>query len=351
MSVIARAVVVSIVLVLKDALTHFCELFPCASPTAFVAAESLLEWYKRFGRPEFLMSDQGTHFRNHTIELLCSRLKIEAEFSSTYSPWLNGTAERLTKDILQMMRALLIEHGLDFHEWSYLIHVVQANLNHKPVRSLGNHVPIELFTGPPAPSALDSIVRPTSGREEVLAISMDASADLLGKLRDSLHGLQKDVLDQKEHKRLQDMAAHRGTPCNFDVGDFVLWSRVNQYLANNKLLGQWVGPFQIVRTRPHSFVVKHLVTAREFEVHGTRLKYYADKDLNVTAEILEFTSQQGMLLGVEAIKEHRYNAVLKRWELLISWSGLQNVEDSWESLESMLKDVPAKVDYGAGQGA
>ncbi|GMF38278.1 unnamed protein product [Phytophthora fragariaefolia] len=333
----------SYVLVLKDGLTHFCELFPCASPTAFVAAESLLEWYKRFGCPDLLMSDQGTHFRNHTIELLCSRLKIEPQFSPVYSPWLNGTVERLNKDILQVMRALLIEHGLDFHEWSYLLPVVQANLNHTPVRSLGGHAPIELFTGLPAPSALDSIVRPTSGREEVLEINMDKSADLLDKLRGSLHELHKEVLDLKERKRLQDMAAHRGTPCNFDVGDFVLWSRVDQRLTGNKLLGQWVGPFQVIRTRPHSFVIKHLVTAREFEVHGTRLKYYADKDFNITAEILEFTTQQGMLLGVKAIKEHRYNAALKRWELLVSWCGLQDVEDSWESLAAMLKDVPAKV--------
>ncbi|GMF46213.1 unnamed protein product [Phytophthora fragariaefolia] len=139
------------------------------------------------------------------------------------------------------------------------------------------------------------------------------------------------------------MAAHRGTPCNFDVGDFVLWSQVDQRLTDNKLLGQWVGPFQVIRTRPHSFVIKHLVTAREFEVHGTRFKYYADKDFNITAEILEFTTQQGMLLGVEAIKEHRYNAALKRWELLVSWCGLQDVEDSWKSLAAMLKDVPAKV--------
>ncbi|KAG3203939.1 hypothetical protein PC128_g2329 [Phytophthora cactorum] len=45
------------VLVMKDSLTHYCELFPCQSPTVFVAAESLLEWHKRFGCPETLMSD------------------------------------------------------------------------------------------------------------------------------------------------------------------------------------------------------------------------------------------------------------------------------------------------------
>ncbi|KAG4043948.1 hypothetical protein PC123_g20595 [Phytophthora cactorum] len=185
------------VLVMKDSLTHYCELFPYQSPTAFVAVESLLEWYKRFGCPETLMSDQGTHFRKHMVGLLCSRLKIEQNFSPVYSPWLNGTVERLNKDVLQVMRALLIEHGLDFHEWSYLLPVVQANLNHTPVRSLSGHSPIELFTGLEAPSALDCVVRKVSGREELLTVNMEAATTFLEKLRSSLHGLYKEVLNEK----------------------------------------------------------------------------------------------------------------------------------------------------------
>ncbi|RAW21597.1 hypothetical protein PC110_g21961 [Phytophthora cactorum] len=182
---------------MKDSLTHYCELFPYQSPTAFVAVESLLEWYKRFGCPETLMSDQGTHFRKHMVGLLCSRLKIEQNFSPVYSPWLNGTVERLNKDVLQVMRALLIEHGLDFHKWSYLLPVVQANLNHTPVRSLSGHSPIELFTGLEAPSALDCVVRKVSGREELLTVNMEAATTFLEKLRSSLHGLYKEVLNEK----------------------------------------------------------------------------------------------------------------------------------------------------------
>lgn len=250
------------VLVMKDSMTHYCELFPCQSPTAFVAAESLLEWYKRFGYPETLMSDQDTHFRNHMIELLCTRLKIQQNFSPVYHPWLNGTVERLNKDVFQVMRALLIEHGLDFHGWSYLL---PANLNHTPVRSLNGHSPIELFTGLEAPSALDCVVRRASGHEDLLTVNMEVASGFLEKLRMSLHGLLKEVLDEKERKRLQDMVAHKGTACNFEVGDFVLWSRVDQRLSNNKLLGQWVGPFQIIQSRPHSFVIKHLVTSRNLK--------------------------------------------------------------------------------------
>ncbi|KAG6592664.1 uncharacterized protein IUM83_12542 [Phytophthora cinnamomi] len=91
---------------------------------------------------------------------------------------------------------------------------VQANLNHTPVVSLGNCAPVELFTGLPAPSALDV----------------------------------------SEQRHTAAMARSKGTVCNFSEGDYVLWSRVDQRLQGGKLLVRWVGPFQV------------------YDVHGSRLK-------------------------------------------------------------------------------
>ncbi|KAJ8574948.1 hypothetical protein ON010_g4263 [Phytophthora cinnamomi] len=110
--------------------------------------------------------------------------------------------------------------------------------------------------------------------------------------------------------------AAQGTPVNFDVGDFVLWSRIDKRLPNNKLLGHWVGPFRVVTALVHSFEVEHLVTGRKYDVHASRLKFYADAELNMTTELLELVSNQGMLLGVEPFIDHRYNHDLDRWELL-----------------------------------
>ncbi|GMF37865.1 unnamed protein product [Phytophthora fragariaefolia] len=45
------------VVVLKDELTHFCELIPCDSPTSTVAATAMLDWFKRFGMPAMWMSE------------------------------------------------------------------------------------------------------------------------------------------------------------------------------------------------------------------------------------------------------------------------------------------------------
>ncbi|OWZ13978.1 hypothetical protein PHMEG_00012616 [Phytophthora megakarya] len=270
-------------------------------------------WHARFGTPKTLMSDQGSHFRNEMINHLAARLKIEPKFSPVYSPWLNGTIERLNGDVLQVLCALLLEFALDSHEWPYLLPAIQANLNHTSVRSLAGHSPVEVFTGLLASSALDVVE------------------------------MHREVVDSKEKKRLLDMQAHKGALVNFDVGDFVLWSRIDQRLPNHKLLGQWVGPFK---------VIEHLVTGRVYDVHGSRLKFYADAALNTMEELLELVSSQGMLLGVDKFIEHRYNPERGRWELLVSWLGLQAIEDSWEPLSTLLQDVPVKVcEYANASGS
>ncbi|KAE9026601.1 hypothetical protein PR002_g10883 [Phytophthora rubi] len=169
---------------------------------------------------------------------------------------------------------------------------------------------------------------------------------MIDQLRSTLHDLHREVADAKERQRIKYMAAHNGTPSNFDVGDYVLWSSIGQRLPNRKLLGHWVGPFKVIATLPHSFEIEHLVTGRKYEVHASRLKFYADSDLNTTTELLELVFSQGMRLGVDKFADYRFNQDFDRWELLVSWQGLQSIEDSWELLTYLLQDIPKKLrDY------
>ncbi|KAG2785887.1 hypothetical protein PC116_g21531 [Phytophthora cactorum] len=111
------------------------------------------------------------------------------------------------------------------------------------------------------------------------------------------------------------MVTHKGTPVNFDIGDFVMWSRIDQRLPNRKFLGS---PFKVTDDLAHSFKVQHLVTGREYGVHASRLKCYADSELNTSSELMKLVSSQGMVLGVEGFLDHRFNHELGRWELFVS---------------------------------
>ncbi|RAW34202.1 hypothetical protein PC110_g9486 [Phytophthora cactorum] len=309
----------SYLLVVKDDLSHFCELFACATPTAYVAAEALTRWY--------------------------ARLKEELNFTPVFSPWLNGTVERLNKDVLQALRALLMKYGLDQHEWPYLIPACQANLNHTRVKSLPGRAPVGVFTALPASLVLDAIVMPARDERDESVVDLTNIDEHVNRIR-SLHAILQEGMDVKERRRLRDMAAHKGSRANFDVGDFMLWPRVDQRLPNRKLLGHWVGPFKVVAALPHSFEIEHLVTGRKYAVHASRFKFYADAELNTTTELLELASIQSLLLGVETFLNHRFNREFDRWELFVSWLGLQNIENSWEPLSTPLQDVHVKVrDY------
>ncbi|KAG3233722.1 hypothetical protein PI124_g21209 [Phytophthora idaei] len=156
---------------------------------------------------------------------------------------------------------------------------------------------MELFRGLQPASALVVVVRAPGGEEDMLVISTAVAEDHLTRLRDSLHSLLKDVVDEKERRRLQAMVEKNDVAAKFDIGDFVL-------------------------------------------DHATRLKYYTDYQLNITEEILAFVAAQDMEIAVTEVVDHRYNEARKRWELNILWAGLHSIEDSGESAEAMLKDVP-----------
>ncbi|GMF16578.1 unnamed protein product [Phytophthora fragariaefolia] len=205
----------------------------------------------------------------------------------------------------------MMELKLDTREWEYLVPLVQANLNHTPVASLGGKSPMV----PPA--------------------------ELVDKLRQSLAGMHHEVQDLREKSRLANMQQSRGSPCNFTVSDFVLWSRIDSRLSVNKLLTRWVGPFEVIEELPHSFVIRHLLPDQRHNVHGSRLKFYCDASLGVSEEMRAHVGNQGMVLGVEARKDHHKQAT--QWQLLVSWIGLQEEEDSWESLDAMHDDLTIRV--------
>jgi hypothetical protein len=185
--------------------------------------------------------------------------------------------------------------------------VIQANISHTPVPSLGDDAPIDLFTGLPAPTPLDAVVIPGARNASVLTVDLAAVDNDLRVLREHLVVMHEDTVDLKEQKLLYEMAKAKGQICNFEVGNYVLWSRVDKRLQGSKLLVRWVGPFRVQEALPHSFLIKHLLSGDVYDIHASRLKFYYDPDLNVTAEIRQHIGQQGIILEVRDVVNHRKN--------------------------------------------
>ncbi|GMF28387.1 unnamed protein product [Phytophthora fragariaefolia] len=148
------------VLVPKDGLTHICELIACDSLNSDVAVQALQDWSKRFGAPEILMLDTGSHFKKLVVDALCQRLS-------------------------SMIRVMLMEFKLDTGEWVYLLPLVQSNLYYTVVPSLNNHTPSEPFTLLPVPNLLTRIGVARSKNNLMLDVSVQR--DNVDDLRKALH--------------------------------------------------------------------------------------------------------------------------------------------------------------------
>jgi Chromo (CHRromatin Organisation MOdifier) domain len=88
------------------------------------------------------------------------------------------------------------------------------------------------------------------------------------------------------------------------------------------------------------FVVENLLTKELKAAHATRLRFYKDKELNVTAELAQAAERNDhQLYVVLKILDTRYNQQKMFHELLVAWRGLPVGEATWESSSVMAVNV------------
>ncbi|GMG16970.1 unnamed protein product [Phytophthora fragariaefolia] len=266
-------------------------------------------------------------------------------FSPTYSPWINGSVERVNRDILQVLRVLILDYKVNHRGWPRLIPIVQASLNHTAVPSLASKTPGELFTGLQPTSPLQAVFLGPDVTPSVQPARTSAEIESsLAQLRSSARDRHKAVTDARLKQTLFNKKRERGeNMVNFNVGDYVLRSRVDEK-RQSKLLVTWVGPYAVTAAHAHNvFTVKQLVPGEELDVHTSRLKFFADKDLEVTEELLEHVAAQGTILRVRDFVRHRWNDECRSYEILVGWQGLEAIEDLWEPLAALYDDESALV--------
>jgi hypothetical protein len=92
------------------------------------------------------------------------------------------------------------------------------------------------------------------------------------------------------------------------------------------------------------FVVENLLTKELKAAHATRLRFYKDKELNVTAELAQAAEHNDhQLYVVPKILDARYTEREMFHELLVAWRGIPVGEATWEPYSAMAVDVPDMV--------
>ena len=66
--------------------------------------------------------------------------------------------------------------------------------------------------------------------------------------------------------------------------------------------------------------------------------------MNVTEEIRQQFAHDAERYQIEQLKNIRKNPVTNELEILVSWKGFSDTDDSWEPLRNLFEDVRAKIE-------
>ena len=125
------------VLILKDDFSGYVWLFSFEAEDGDSAVEAIIEWIASFGLMDWMVTDQGSHFKNNSVEALRKWFKYAHHFTTTYPPWANVTVERVCRELNRACLALLSEWKLSPRDWPSVVSSVQAILNQAPLKRLG----------------------------------------------------------------------------------------------------------------------------------------------------------------------------------------------------------------------
>lgn len=337
------------VLVLKDDFSGYVWLEPTKAADADTVTDVLIRWFSSFGVVKNWVSDRGSHFRNELVKNLKERLNSSHHFTLAYCPWSNGTVEVVCRELLRATRALLSEFQLSQKSWPSVIPIVQSSLNNSVLSRLGNRCPLTVFTQLPSDSPVTTIKHTTEDVTKVYSIDAVRASQLsnVEVMHRTLEEMHKDVTNRSTKKREEAVKRHNKNtgvkPVNFSEGDYVLKGLLRRQRGRKPSL-RWNGPYRVVEVKSdYIFVIEDLLSGEKEEAHGRRLKFFRNKDFEVTEELKDYLSyQNGELLVIERFEDIRRNK--GKAELLIKWKGFSDEENDWVSIETLREDVPTLLE-------
>eukprot|EP00253_Pinus_taeda_P024745 PITA_24745 len=194
------------IILVVDYFTKWAEAMPTFSADGKIAAIFVFNHIiARFGVPQAIITDHGSHFRNIMMTELIDQLGLRHDTSTPYYPQANGLVEAINKVLVTMIRRIIV-------------------------------LPIECEI----PSLQIAI--------ELLPATSEQKKRLLYLAQLDENRCDVALAIETQTKRIKAQYDHNVTPRNFSEGDLVLlYDQANDKLGAGKFVPMWHGPFVVKR--------------------------------------------------------------------------------------------------------
>jgi hypothetical protein len=312
------------IIVIICCFSRYVELYAVRDTTAEEAARVVLEHTCRYGQAGEFVSDNGPEYVNDIIAELLKLLDIEHTRTLAYSKEENAIVERVNKEVLRHLRAIMYDVNV-FSEWSTYRPFVARILNNEIHESTGVS-PAQLIFGNSV-NLSRGIIYPNKLTDDTMQLS-EWTAKLLKTQSLAIQIAQKNQL-AKDERHLQDADPRR---TEFKIGSYVLVDYHTGLLTRTagptKLHTPKRGPFKVIGFSKNRYTVYNMITQRnenhfikdltpfEFDAEHTNVKEVANRDYQLTE--------------VETILQHKGFASKKtQLTFLVKWKDHDDSYNSW----------------------
>ena len=229
------------VLILVDQMTHWPEFIPLGSMKADKVCKALIEVFSRVGIPKYIISDNGTHFKNQLVQGMEKMLGISPIFSTVEHHETAGSAERMIRVLRDMLKKVTSDEP---RSWELALPFLAFSCRQIPSTVTG-FAPFELLYSHDVIGPLQILRDAWTGQLE----TPTPKRSVVEYLTMTKTHMQRCAEIATEHTKQARQSAKyyydkHSSDRNLEPDEEVLLLR---HATENKLLARWEGPFKILR--------------------------------------------------------------------------------------------------------